>query len=109
LRTRGLEQRAVTDGTVADADGSRLERELRRGGNHGAALHPREHLAPAGVDHGDGSGRTRCERVEGRDPRHGEVEGEGEPPDGRKADADAGEAARSDADRERVEIGWAKP
>ena len=63
-----------------------------------------EDLPAPRIDDGHGTRRAGGEGVERRDAGHGNPEREREPARGRQPDADAGEAARPDADGEAFEL-----
>src|SRR5581483_697351 len=99
-----LDLSAVAARAVADVQRSLLDRQHARGEHGRLTSEEREDLATPRVDHRRCPWGSRRECVERRDPCALNVQREREPARDREADAHAGEAARADPDRERIEV-----
>src|SRR5919198_3302041 len=104
-----LEHRSVAEGTVADAERSRLEFQSLRLEDDGPRAVEGEDLAPARIDDGERAGRGGRPRPERRDPGEGEVERKREPARRREPEPQAGEAAGPRADDEPGQVSLAGP
>ena len=83
---------------------ARLELQLLRRADRRLAVHEREHLAPAGVDHGQRARRAGRDGVQGRDAGDRQVERKGQPARGREPEPQPGEAAGARADGEPAQV-----
>src|SRR6478672_13491376 len=103
LGSGSFEQGAVADGAAPDADRPVRDLELFRI-EHSRLILQHEDLAAPGIDDRQGSGGAGGERVECRDAGRRNAQGERQATRGRETDANTGEAARPDADREGFDL-----
>ena len=94
----------ATSALVADARRPRIEPQLVRGQHCRGVVDEREYLSATRVNDRQCAGRASGQRVERRDTGRRDAERQREPARGRESDADAREAARPNADRERLDV-----